>query len=245
MAIEVERYYRGVPRRERHSLVNPRWVQIVQGVANGMTEKDMSESFHIDGKTIQKHKASIATTMGGIDTHDGLSQAVVYGIRSGIVTVNNFPTTDTSFSTHQETLLQEVVEGKENKEIAARRGVTDHTIEKSLSLIYQKLGALNRYNAIAIATQRRINHEKSNIEQLLLEHEDTLFAYSLWIKGTNSQRIKRQLEGRGILIDTMDVLIDQVEQIPDFDEIFKAYQKKVGKRKRMKQQTIFTANNNS
>lgn len=53
-------------------------------------------------------------------------------------------------------VLRLVAEGRANKEIAAALGVTERTVKFHLTAIFQKLGAENRTEAVAVARERGV-----------------------------------------------------------------------------------------
>lgn len=57
----------------------------------------------------------------------------------------------------QRDVLHLVAMGQTNKEIARQLGVTEHTIEAHLRLIYQKLGVPNRGTAIRYAIENELD----------------------------------------------------------------------------------------
>jgi DNA-binding NarL/FixJ family response regulator len=53
-------------------------------------------------------------------------------------------------------VLNLLVKGARNKEIAARLFITERTVKFHTSIIFQKLGVTNRSEAISAALQRRL-----------------------------------------------------------------------------------------
>jgi DNA-binding NarL/FixJ family response regulator len=53
-------------------------------------------------------------------------------------------------------VLQLLVKGSRNKEIAAQLFITERTVKFHTSIIFQKLGVTNRSEAITAALQRRL-----------------------------------------------------------------------------------------
>lgn len=54
----------------------------------------------------------------------------------------------------ERTILAEVARDERSKEIAARLGITTHTVAAHLTSIYNKLGVDSRASAVAVAMQR-------------------------------------------------------------------------------------------
>ena len=53
-------------------------------------------------------------------------------------------------------VLQQLVKGSRNKEIANQLFITERTVKFHTSIIFQKLGVTNRSEAISAALQRRL-----------------------------------------------------------------------------------------
>ncbi len=51
-------------------------------------------------------------------------------------------------------VLQLLTQGLANKQIAARLGISEHTVKFHVSAIYAKLGATNRAEAVRVGVQR-------------------------------------------------------------------------------------------
>jgi DNA-binding NarL/FixJ family response regulator len=53
-------------------------------------------------------------------------------------------------------VLKCVAEGQANKQIASQLAISERTVKFHLSSVFQKLGAENRAQAVAIASHRRL-----------------------------------------------------------------------------------------
>jgi DNA-binding NarL/FixJ family response regulator len=61
---------------------------------------------------------------------------------------------DEALTSREREVLEEIASGLTNREIAARLGISDHTVKFHLSTIYSKLGASTRTEAVRLAVHR-------------------------------------------------------------------------------------------
>jgi DNA-binding NarL/FixJ family response regulator len=61
---------------------------------------------------------------------------------------------DEALTSREREVLEEIASGLTNREIAARLGISDHTVKFHLSTIYGKLGASTRTEAVRLAVHR-------------------------------------------------------------------------------------------
>lgn len=73
-------------------------------------------------------------------------------VASRVIALSNAP----RLSPREREVLRLVAAGKANKEIAAELGVTERTVKFHVTAIFNKLGAENRAQAVAIAHERGI-----------------------------------------------------------------------------------------
>jgi DNA-binding NarL/FixJ family response regulator len=66
------------------------------------------------------------------------------------------PETPDTLSVREREVLQWLVRGESNKEIAVRLGVSDNTIKTHVSNIIDKLGVRSRTEAVSLAVQRKL-----------------------------------------------------------------------------------------
>lgn len=59
-------------------------------------------------------------------------------------------------TTRQETILRSVMDGMSNSDIARQQGLAEITVKNHLSAIFNKLGAANRPEAVAIALKKQL-----------------------------------------------------------------------------------------
>lgn len=133
--------------QERRSFVNPRWVQVLQGVVSGMQAEEITAEYGIHRKEIQRYKTNMAKAMGESDLHKGLVKAVIYGVQHDIVTVT--PDRENILAEKEKELLQLLIDGKSNQEIAEALGITLKAVGGRTTLLYCQIGAGTRYSAIA------------------------------------------------------------------------------------------------
>lgn len=61
-----------------------------------------------------------------------------------------------TLTTRQETILRSVMDGMSNSDIARQQGLAEITVKNHLSAIFNKLGAANRSEAVAIALKKHL-----------------------------------------------------------------------------------------
>jgi RNA polymerase sigma factor (sigma-70 family) len=59
----------------------------------------------------------------------------------------------------QQQVLELVIQGKCNKEVAATLGISEHTVEQHLRRIYKALRVNNRVEASVMFVRERIEHD--------------------------------------------------------------------------------------
>ena len=78
---------------------------------------------------------------------------------------------DEPLTVREREVLHWVANGKQNDEIAAIVGASKRTIEIHIGRLLRKLGAENRYAAIALYHYRIRLHQEAEIERLLAQNE--------------------------------------------------------------------------
>ena len=70
------------------------------------------------------------------------------------------PTSPALRLTHREgDIIELLLEGCSNKEIAARLGISDQTVKNQLSALYQKAGVKSRLELVALTRRWRLEQE--------------------------------------------------------------------------------------
>lgn len=108
----------------------------VQNGASGIVLKSSAESELVN---------AIRDVLAG---KQHLSQEVRNQLRSGIAAVQ--------LTERQEAILRSVVDGLSNADIARQQGLAEITVKNHLSAIFNKLGAQNRSEAVAIALRKHL-----------------------------------------------------------------------------------------
>ncbi len=66
------------------------------------------------------------------------------------------PSLDKDLTSRDLTILRYLSEGHSNREIGALLGLSEQTIKNTLSILYQKLGVINRAEAVMVAMRRNL-----------------------------------------------------------------------------------------
>jgi DNA-binding NarL/FixJ family response regulator len=64
--------------------LTPREQEVLQGVADGLSDKEIAERLYISGKTVRSHVASILAKLGV----ESRLQALIFALRHGAVTIS-------------------------------------------------------------------------------------------------------------------------------------------------------------
>jgi len=109
------------------------------------------------------HKESRATDFlqairgvaaGGVAIDPLVAQQVLSEYRKLLTEAK--PSLDKDLTARDLTILRYLSEGRSNREIGALLGLSEQTIKNTLSILYQKLGVINRAEAVMVAMRRNL-----------------------------------------------------------------------------------------
>ena len=94
-------------------------------------------------------KVVILTTFG---TADGIAHALSAGANGAVLKSTEVP----DLTTRQTEILESIVDGLTNKEIAVRLGISLPMVKEHVKALFAKIGATNRSEAVATALRKHL-----------------------------------------------------------------------------------------
>ena len=119
--------------------------QAIQAGVSGYLLKDASADTLVD--------AARSAIEGNAMIHPQITKTFIEEARLGDATSDTTP-----LSKREREILQRVADGATTKQVAADLGISPHTVKTHLERIFEKLGANDRAQAVAIAIRQGIVH---------------------------------------------------------------------------------------
>ncbi len=119
--------------------------QAIQAGVSGYLLKDASADTLVD--------AARSAIEGNAMIHPQITKTFIEEARLGDATSGTTP-----LSKREREILQRVADGATTKQVAADLGISPHTVKTHLERIFEKLGANDRAQAVAIAIRQGIVH---------------------------------------------------------------------------------------
>jgi len=122
--------------------------EAIQAGVSGYLLKDASADALVD--------AAKNAVEGNAVIHPQLTKTFIEEVRLG--EGRGAPSSATPLSKREREILQKVADGNTTKQVASELGISPHTVKTHLERIFEKLGANDRAQAVAIAIRTGIVH---------------------------------------------------------------------------------------
>jgi two-component system response regulator DesR len=119
--------------------------EILRLTAAGLTSAEIGARLHLARSTVKRHLRELLARLGVANR----AAAVHVARRLGALEPAGGPVPPPPVSARERDVLCALVSGATNGEIAARLGLSPHTVKQHTSSIYRKLGVRNRAQAAA------------------------------------------------------------------------------------------------
>lgn len=122
--------------------ISPRELEVLYLISRGYGYKEAAYSLGISPQTLKNYSTSIHRKLDAATTLEALLKAESLGIIDLEKAIEGLDPSKARFLSQRELeIMKELTDGgPTNKEIAARLGVTEHTVKNNMTSIYKKLG---------------------------------------------------------------------------------------------------------
>jgi len=139
-------------REASHGIIQltPRGIQVLQGVADGLTSQQIGERLGISPQTVKGYRTNIITASHDVGEETGYVKLIKAGIFNGNL-VNIHPTKPFEpLSQTEQDVIQSLYDEKTREKTCEDLGIPNGTLKLYLKSIFSKYRVRNFYAAVAM-----------------------------------------------------------------------------------------------